>query len=132
MAPRKLLKKGTKLVIEAETSESGHSQVEEFLRELASDASKKAWAAKLVALFQRLADAGFIQNTEVFKKLTAKVWEFRAGAARVLGGHLPGSRFLITNGFMKKSHKPPQRELDTAEAYLQRARDDLREGPDED
>lgn len=122
MASRKRITQGVKIVIDAVASESGDSQPVQFLRDLNKDKKTKAWAARLFAYFQMLGDEGRITNKEIFKKLNDVVWEFRAGAARMLGGYLPGGIFLLTNGFRKKSQKTPQKQITIAEETLKRER----------
>ena len=60
--------------------------------------------AKMLALFQRLAEAGQIWNREKFKGLGGKhgLWEFKSFQVRMLGDFRPNHRFLVAHGLIKK------------------------------
>ena len=62
--------------------------------------------AKLLVLFKRMADTGKISNQEKFKKLTnirrTALYEFKSFQLRVIGGFVPGSKFLLALGVRKK------------------------------
>lgn len=62
---------------------------------------------KLLALFQRLAEAGQIWNHEKFKGLGGEhgLWEFKSFQVRVLGDFRPGHRFVLAHGLRKKQDK---------------------------
>ncbi len=62
------------------------------------DNLNEADAAKVLALFQRLAESGKIFNRDKFKSLGRKgssLWEFKSFQDRFLGNFRPGQRFLI-------------------------------------
>lgn len=79
-------------------------------------------AAKVEALFKRLAEYGRITNREKFKKLGERqgqaLWEFKSFQLRFLGGFAPGGQFLVAVGLRKKrdGHRP--RDLDRAARIL--------------
>lgn len=65
--------------------------------------------AKLLSLFQRLADFGSISNREKFRQLGEKagskgrgLWEFKAHQTRFIGDFRPGSRFIVAHGITDK------------------------------
>lgn len=65
-------------------------------------------AAKVAALFQRLANFGTIANREKFKKLGKKgvgLFEFKSFQDRFIGDFRPGKRFLIASYTKKKKDK---------------------------
>lgn len=67
-----------------------------------------AHAAKVSALFQRLADFGVIANREKFKSLGkrgADLFEFKSFQDRFIGNFRPGKRFLIAAYTRKKKDK---------------------------
>lgn len=115
----KVIVRGEKLEIVAASDDSGRSPVEEFLRGLAADRKKKAVLARFTAAFRLLADEGRIHNVDVFKKISESLWEFRSGAARILGGRV-GRCFLLTTAFWKKSQKTPKNVMATAANILRR------------
>jgi len=61
--------------------------------------------AKVVALFNRLAEFGVINNHEKFKNLGAKadgLFEFKSFQLRFLGDFRPGKLFVVALGVRKK------------------------------
>jgi hypothetical protein len=65
--------------------------------------------AKMLALFDRLAETGRMQNREQFRKLGDKgghrgseLWEFKRFQNRFLGNFRPGRRFLVAAYEQKK------------------------------
>ena len=82
--------------------------------------------AKILALFQRLADQGFIQNREKFKKLGSKAkgkgsefWEFKSFQHRFLGDFRQNRRFIIAHALQKKSDNLPTSDIARAVRILQ-------------
>src|SRR6266545_5870946 len=61
--------------------------------------------AKVLALFQRLAEAGRIMNAEKFKGLGEQglgLFEFKSFQIRFIGDFRPGKRFIVAHGLRKK------------------------------
>lgn len=61
--------------------------------------------AKILALFQMLAETGRIPNREKFKSLGERglgLFEFKSFQLRVIGDFRPGRRFVVANGLRKK------------------------------
>lgn len=61
--------------------------------------------AKLLALFNRLAEFGVIHNHEKFKSLGPKasgLFEFKSHQLRFLGDFRPGRQFVVALGVRKK------------------------------
>ena len=90
--------------------------------------------AKILALFQRLADRGFIPNREKFKKLGEKakgqgseLWEFKSFQYRFLGDFRPNGRFIIVHALRKKSDNLPASDIAKAVRIL-REHDQREEG----
>ena len=90
--------------------------------------------AKVLALFQRLADRGFIQNREKFKKLGSKakgkgseLWEIKSFQLRFLGDYRQNRRFIIAHALRKKSDNLPKSDIAKAVRIL-RAHDQREEG----
>ena len=66
--------------------------------------------AKINALLKLLADLGFIDNREKFKKLGSKakgegseLWEFKSFQLRFLGDYRQNGRFIIAHAFRKNA-----------------------------
>ena len=82
--------------------------------------------AKINALLKLLADRGFIQNREKFKKLGSKakgkgseLWEIMSFQLRFLGDYGQNRRFIIAHALRKKSDKLPKSDIAKAVRILQ-------------
>lgn len=73
---------------------------------------------KLDTLFRRMAETGKIFNREQFKHVAGEIYEFKRFQVRV-GCFQVGNRWLLTHGFIKKTHKWPNSELKLAERIMQ-------------
>ena len=81
--------------------------------------------AKILPLFQLLANKGFIQNREKFKKLGkrakgegSELWEFKSFQHRFLGDFRPNGRFIIAHALQKKSDNLPKPDIEKAVRIL--------------
>ena len=96
---------------------SGRRPAQEFFEQLSDEA-----AAKVQALFERLAEHGQIKNTEHFKKLETRkghaIWEFKRHQIRLLGRFGPGRQFLVAHGLKKKRDKHRSTDLDRTARIL--------------
>ena len=70
-------------------------------------------ARKLSVLFRRMAEFGLIHNTQQFKMIEGKIWEFKRGQIRI-GCFRVGNTWFLTHGFIKKRDKWPAREKERA------------------
>lgn len=80
--------------------------------------------AKIIAMLRRLESSGHsLLKPPEAKKLTDNIWELRirykSNAYRLLFFTLKDERFIITNGFIKKTDKTPPKEIEKAEKYRQ-------------
>ena len=82
--------------------------------------------AKILPLFQYLADKGSIQNREKFKKLGKKakgkgseLREFKSFQHRFLGDFRPGGRFIIAHALQKKSDNLRESDIEKTVRILQ-------------
>ena len=84
---------------------TGQRPALEFFEKLSNEE-----AAKVQALFERLAEHGRIRNNEQFKKLGDRqghaIWEFKSYQLRFLGAFTPGSR-------CPRGSRPPEEEEQT-------------------
>ena len=92
------------------------SQAREFY--LALDKDNKA---KVLTLFQRLAEFGTIQNREKFRKLGEKagsqargLCEFKSHQIRFIGDFRPDHRFIVAWGTRKKKDELDRSDIDAA------------------
>lgn len=77
---------------------------------------------KILTMIQRLETVGHIMlKPPEAKKLTDNIWELRIlynkNAYRLLFFTQPNEIFVITHGFIKKTDKTPQNEIEKAENY---------------
>ena len=95
----------------------GKCPVRDFLDSLTGKVAQKiAWVLRLIE------DLDVIPST-YFKKLTGteEIWEcrikFGSNAYRILCFFAENSVVVLTHGFVKKSQKTPESEIEKAEAY---------------
>ncbi len=77
--------------------------------------------AKVLALFQRLAEFGSISNREKFKNLGREgggLSEFKSFQIRFLGDFRPGKRFIVAHGLHKKKDRLDPSAIETAKRIL--------------
>ena len=106
----------------------GHEPVKEFLNSLSSAAR-----AKVMRLIDLLAAHGVLLKEPYTKQVKGKIREMRIkdkqGAVRVLYFAYSGRRFILLHGFIKKTDKIPEREVEMAEKrmndYISRERGQL-------
>jgi hypothetical protein len=72
-----------------------------------------------------MAESGWIQNREHFKKLGDNLYEFKRHQIRLLGDYRPGRRFLVALGVRKKKDEHYPKDLRAAAKILEAH--DLRE-----
>jgi len=98
--------------------EHGHSDVEEFIRELRdkSTTSKNARVNfnKVVAYIDILEELGTRVGEPVTKHLDGEIWELRPLSNRVLYAFFKDDTFLLLHHFPKKTRKTPRSEIDKA------------------
>jgi phage-related protein len=70
--------------------------------------------AKLMRLFELLAENGTIANPEKFRNLKEGFREFKSFQIRMLCRFLPQGVVLITHGFYKKQDRIPGEEIERA------------------
>lgn len=83
-----------------------HPKVEKVINDLSQ--SERARIRRVIELFNQ---NGFAVHQLYLKKLTAEIWEFKAGRYRLLFGIVNGD-VMITNTFCKKTQKTPKKEID--------------------
>lgn len=109
--------RGARFTLEYACDASGRYPAEEFVQGLENDAKRRRDLAGLLHLFQVYADQGKISNREHFKKLQdvdPTLLEFKKHQVRVLGFFNGAGILVLTSGFIKKSDKIDQAEIDRA------------------
>ena len=103
--------------IELYTDRSGKEPVAAFLDDLPG-----ATRAKVVKMFDRLAEYGVLLDEPYTRQIRGKIRELRIkdnlGQIRVLWFTFTGRRFILLHGFLKKTDKTPEREIDLAEKRM--------------
>lgn len=104
MCQESVAARGPAFSVEWAKDAQGVSSAREFFRSLGQGDK-----AKILALFRRLADQGYISNGENFKQLGARAkgearsfWEFKKHQLRFIGAYRPGRRFIVAHGLRKK------------------------------
>ena len=103
--------------IELYKDRSGKEPVAEFLDDL-----QGGTRAKVVRMFDRLAEYGVLLDEPFTRQIRGKIRELRVkdnqGNVRILYFTFTGRRFILLHGFLKKTDKTPEREIDLAEKRM--------------
>jgi|GEM_PF-71608 len=103
--------------IEFYKDKEGQEPVIDFLDSLFPPARAKA-----VKLFNMLVEYGVLLKEPYTKQIKGKIRELRIkdsqGAIRVLYFTYTGRRFVLLHGFIKKTDKTPEREIEIAEKRM--------------
>jgi phage-related protein len=100
---------GKKFEVQCAVQQNGISQSYEFLTGLPNPLK-----AKITAIIKRYAEVGIIREDTKFKKLEGNLWEFKSFQTRVIMYHCARGVIALTNGFIKKTKRTPQSEIDRA------------------
>jgi phage-related protein len=96
-------------------SESGNEPVREWLRELPKEYKR------IIGEDIKTAQLGWPLGMPLIRKMDKRFWEVRSflpdGIARVFFT-INGNTMVLLHGFIKKSNRTPQNELDTANRRL--------------
>jgi len=78
--------------------------------------------AKIVRLIDLLAEQGVLLKEPYTRQIRGKIRELRIkdhlGHVRILYFTITGKRFVLLHGFLKKTDKTPEREIETAEKRM--------------
>lgn len=79
--------------------------------------------AKITRTIERLAADGVLLKEPFTRRIRSKIRELRIndaqGNVRILYFTYTGRRFILLHGFIKKTDKTPEREIETAEKRMQ-------------
>lgn len=96
--------------------ENGKCDLLEFLSRLNN--SHPGEMSRLVRAFDRVKDLGLMRNTEFFKPIGNKLYEFRTrGGVRVFGFLDIEKMVICTSGYIKKKKKLDPVEVERAETW---------------
>jgi phage-related protein len=78
---------------------------------------KEDWA-KLAKSFTKMAQVGKIWDTERFRKLCGKIWEFKIHPKVRVLCFQSGKTWFLTHGFDKETGNTPRKEIERAERIM--------------
>jgi phage-related protein len=97
---------------------NGREPLKEFL-----DGLPAGTRAKVVKLFNLLAEEGVLLKEPYTRHIRGKIRELRVkdnlGHVRILYFTFTGKRFILLHGFLKKTDKTPEREIELAEKRME-------------
>lgn len=95
----------------------GNEPVMDFLNLLSLSAK-----AKVIRLIETLTERGVLLKEPFTRQIRGKIRELRIkdvqGNVRILYFTHTGKRFILLHGFIKKTDKTPEREIETAEKRM--------------
>lgn len=95
----------------------GNELVKEFLNSMPSPAKAKA-----MRLIEKLAEHGVLLKEPFTRQVRGKIRELRIkdvqGNIRILYFTYTGRRFILLHGFIKKTGKTPEKEIEIAEKRM--------------
>lgn len=104
-------------IIDYYKDDHGNELVREFLDSLSLPAKAKA-----MRLIDTLAERGILLKEPFTRQVKGKIRELRVkdaqGNVRILYFTYTGRRFVLLHGFIKKTDKTPEREIETAEKRM--------------
>ena len=87
----------------------------DFIKKLNNENEKE----KIFAYIKYLREYGLTLREPHIKKLTnTDIWELRPRNNRILFFCFKDGNFVLLNGFVKKTQKTPQKEIDRAAKYM--------------
>lgn len=113
---------GQRFIVECAIRSNGISESRRFLDDL-----NKPLRAKIVKIIKRFADAGWIRNSEQFKKVEGAIWEFKEFQRRILMYYCAPGCTALTHGFKKKGNRIPKGQIDRAKQIMLEY-DEIRKG----
>lgn len=101
--------------IEFYEDSDGHSDIDDFLNDLATKGIKNKDARiqfRQVALYiELLAKNGSTLSEDIMKHIEDEIWELRPGKNRVLYFFYKNNKYILLHHFVKKTQKTPRREI---------------------
>lgn len=108
--------------IEFYEDSDGHSDIDDFLNDLATKGIKSKDARiqfRQVALYiELLAKNGSTLSEDIMKHIEDEIWELRPGKNRVLYFFYKNNKYILLHHFVKKTQKTPRREIDKAKREM--------------
>ena len=108
--------------IELYEDSDGHSDIDDFLNNLATKALKSKDARiqfRQVSLYiELLAKNGSTLSEDIMKHIEDEIWELRPGKNRVLYFFYRKNKYILLHHFIKKTQKTPRREIEKAKKEM--------------
>lgn len=115
--PLKSIRQGASFEICCWKEVGGDCQLEEFFEELKDSGHPDL--DQMLRLIKRSADFGPPRNIEMSRALEGRnaegLWEFKAGAIRVIWFYERNKIIICTHSFLKKGRKTPASEIEAAQ-----------------
>lgn len=115
--PLKSIRQGASFEICCWKEVGGDCQLEEFFEKLKDSGHPDL--DQMLRLIKRSADFGPPRNIEMSRALEGRnaegLWEFKAGAIRVIWFYEQNKIIICTHSFLKKGRKTPASEIETAQ-----------------
>lgn len=108
-----LLVKGPCAIVAYARRENGNRPAKDFIESL-----ERPDHAKLMKSFRHMAYVGRIHNTERFRKLRGKIYEFKVYPKVRILCFQAGKAWLLTHGFRKETGDTPSRQIERAEDIM--------------
>ena len=120
---RRIAYEGSEFTIEWYCDSKGHSQALEYFEEQPKDKQRK-----LLNLFRLMGEQGKIFDETKFRHEGDGIYAFKPQPDRYLCFFFKGKKIIVTNAFIKKTQKLPQREKEQALRAYQSYEKRMKEG----
>lgn len=115
--PIKSVQRGSSFEVCCWKEDNGECPLEDFFKELNENGHSDLY--QMLRLIKRSAELGPPRNIEMSHALEGRnaegLWEFKAGAIRVIWFYERNKIIICTHSFLKKSRKTPVSEIETAQ-----------------
>lgn len=115
--PLKSIRQGASFEICCWKEVDGECPLEDFFEELKNTGHPDL--DQMLRLIKRTAEFGPPRNVEMSRALEGrnaeKLWEFKAGAIRIIWFYEQNKIIICTHSFLKKGRKTPASEIETAQ-----------------
>ena len=111
-ADRKIVAHGPFGAVVCAIRSSGSSPAYDFLKGMLKDKHRQFYT-----LFDRMVTKGQIYNTQQFKKVEGRIWEFKRFQHRI-GCYRDRRSWVLTHGFIKKGDAWRKSELERAKEIM--------------
>jgi len=95
--------------IEYYKNNRGYKPVEEYIDNLPVNKQ-----ANIFRVFDLVQEFGIHLGSPYLRHIEDKIWELRPGSERILYFVFTGKKFVLLNGFTKKTRKTPKKEIKIA------------------